>query len=337
MQMLLKNVRRLVLVSLMLLGAFPTRNATAQSPDEITFALGWLPSGVYAMYFVALDKGYYKDANLSVKIVRGFGSGDTVKRIAASQADVGSADFGALMAAKGQGKIPVKVIAIVEGESPSGILYRTETGIKVPADLKGKTIARSASGAGSAILQAFFDANKMPMDSVNFVVTDASGYLPLLLSKKVDAIAEQAVVLPKYSIPAAKEGITLKAMTFSEAGLSFYGATIITNDDTIAKRSDALRRFLSATFKGYQTTFANPREAAEILLKYHPESGSMESLLGELEIEQGLIMTDDVKKHGLGFINAEKLERSRALLTKALNLPTETKADELYSSDLLPK
>jgi NitT/TauT family transport system substrate-binding protein len=335
--MISKIIKALAALSLVtIMGASP-RIASAQTADEVTFALGWLPTGVYAMYFVALDKGFYKDVNLSVKIVRGFGSGDTVKRIAANQADVGSADSGALISAKGQSAIPVKIIAIVEGESPSGLLYVAESGITKPSDLKGRKIARSASGAGSALLQAFLDANKLAASDMNFVVTDATGYLPLLLSRKVDAITEQKVVLPKYALPAAKEGLTVKAMTFSEYGLSFYGAALIANDSTIKTRPDVLRRFLAASFRGYKAAFDNPEEAAKILLKYHPEAGTPESVRGEIEIEKGLILTEDARKNGLGSIEVNKLKASRDLLIKALKLPNEIKLDDLYTASLLPK
>src|SRR5262249_5815323 len=53
-----------------------------------TLILDFVPTGEYVPHYTALEKGFYRDEGLDVKIVRGQGSGDTVKRIAAGQGDV---------------------------------------------------------------------------------------------------------------------------------------------------------------------------------------------------------------------------------------------------------
>lgn len=324
------------LIALLFLATFGAQSAHAQRPDQITFALGWLPSGVYAPYVVALDKGYYAEANLAVTIVRGYGSGDTVKRVAAGRADIGSADTGALISAKSQNDIAVKIVAMIEGQSPSGILYLEQSGIKGPGDLVGKTVGRSAGGASTVLLPAFLEVNKIQPDQVKFVVTDATAFLPMLLSRKVDALVDQKVVLPKFSIPAAKEGLTVKAMTYAEHGLPTYGAAIIVNESLIKSRPEVIRKFLAASFKGFKATFANVDEAAEILRKYYPEN-EQDVAVAEIKLEQELVMTDDVKKHGLGYIDPATLTRTRDLLGAALKFPNQVKIEDLYTADFLPR
>jgi hypothetical protein len=75
-----------------------------------TFILDFLPYGEYTPYFTALDKGWYRDEGLDVKILRGAGSGDTIKRIAVGQGEVGSANFSALVGAKANEDIKVRAI-----------------------------------------------------------------------------------------------------------------------------------------------------------------------------------------------------------------------------------
>src|SRR5437763_13927655 len=67
--------------------------ATAKPLRPFTFILDFLPYGEYTPYFTALEKGWNKEEGLHGKILRGAGSGDTVKRIAAGQGGAGSADF----------------------------------------------------------------------------------------------------------------------------------------------------------------------------------------------------------------------------------------------------
>jgi len=54
-----------------------------EAADDVTFVTDFGFNGRHAYYYVALEKGYYKDAGINVKIVRGQGSSDAVKQVAA--------------------------------------------------------------------------------------------------------------------------------------------------------------------------------------------------------------------------------------------------------------
>ena len=133
---------------LLVIMAFVTAvpSAHAQMKD-ITLALDWMINGTHSPYYVAADKGYYKDAGFNVEIVRGYGSGDTVKKVAAKRATFGICDFATLVTSVIREKTPDKAVAAVYGKAMLGILYTKESGIKEPKDLEGKKLGRSASGA----------------------------------------------------------------------------------------------------------------------------------------------------------------------------------------------
>jgi len=61
----------------------------AHAADKVTFVTDFGYNGRHAYYFVALDKGYYAKHNLDVAIVRGQGSADAVKQVAAGTAQIG--------------------------------------------------------------------------------------------------------------------------------------------------------------------------------------------------------------------------------------------------------
>lgn len=159
--------------------------------DEVTLALDWIVNGTHAGYFVAQDKGYYTGNNLAVTIVRGYGSGDTIKRLASGRATFAVADMGALVAARGNEDVPVKAIATVYGKAALGLLYLKEAGITGPKDLEGRTLGRSAAGATVNMLPGFLKANNVERGKLKEVVIDATAFLPMLLARKVDAVTEQ--------------------------------------------------------------------------------------------------------------------------------------------------
>ena len=87
-------------------------------------------NGRHAYFFVAIEKGYYKDADLDVKVVRGQGSVDAIRQVGANNAVVGFADAGSLVLARGNDQIPVKLVSIVYARPPQAIFCREDFGLK---------------------------------------------------------------------------------------------------------------------------------------------------------------------------------------------------------------
>src|SRR5688572_20003645 len=85
--------------------------ASAQS--SMKMVLDWNFEGHHSPYALAADTGIFARNGLSVTVDRGFGSGDSVTKVAARTYDVGIADLGAVIAfnAKQGG---IKVISIYQ-------------------------------------------------------------------------------------------------------------------------------------------------------------------------------------------------------------------------------
>src|SRR5262249_22403210 len=88
-------VARAVVVSVAL-GA-SVLNAGYAAADNVTLVTDFGFNGRHAYYYYALEKGYYKDAGIDLTIVRGQGSVDAVKQVAAGTAQVGFADTSAVI------------------------------------------------------------------------------------------------------------------------------------------------------------------------------------------------------------------------------------------------
>src|ERR1700759_1736930 len=103
---MMKRLRQSLLTALclMLLSSFKV-----SAEDKVALSLDWVVNGTHAGYFVAREKGFYKDAGLDVTVSRGFGSGDTVKRVANGSATFGIADSGAIIAARANEDVPVRM------------------------------------------------------------------------------------------------------------------------------------------------------------------------------------------------------------------------------------
>lgn len=331
------NARPLVRVSLVIwaLVAIGLGPRAAAATDQVIFALDWIVNGTHAGYFVALDKGFYSGSNLAVTIVRGYGSGDTIKRLAAARANFAVADMGALIGARANEDVPVKAVAAVYGKASLGLLYLRESGIKGPRDLEGRTLGRSAAGATVLMLPGFLKVNGVDRQKMKEVVIDATSFLPMLLTRKVDAVSEQSIHLPRFQKAAEKQGLHVEAMRFADFGLVAYGNMVMTTDTAIKDHPDLVRRFTQATIKGLAYAFDKPDEAVAILQKYHREvepEFSREELLSTKE----LAWSDEAKAHGLGFIDRAKMTSTRDVVTSALSLKRVVPVEEVYTTQFLP-
>lgn len=311
--------------------------AQARAEDSVKLALNWLVSGKNAPYFVAKEKGFYKDVGLDVAISRGNGSGDTVKRIAVGESEFGLADTATVISAQTNDDSPVKMVGMMFSKSSIAILFSKEAGISKPEDLVGKKLGRSAAGASVNMYPAFLKANSIERSKINEVVVSPSTFLPLLLSKQVDAVLDQSSYLGRYRKGAVGSGVTINAFRFADYGLDLYGDGIIVQDSLIQKNPDLIRRFMAATLKGSKYSFEHPDEAIDILRKSNPE---IDHQVGKEELidTKELALTDEVAKHGLGYIDAEHMKRTQEIVIEGLNLKKAIPLEQIYTlSFLQPK
>src|SRR5579872_3369930 len=140
--------------------------ATVASPavaaDKVDVQLDWVVRGNHAMFFVARDKGYFKDNGIEIgEIRKGSGSPDTMRLVANGNAQFGFGDLPTMVVARGQ-NVPVVALAAVNQRSPLGfITLASEKTIKTPADIKGLNIGIHPAGSTYIFFKAFLAANGM--------------------------------------------------------------------------------------------------------------------------------------------------------------------------------
>ena len=308
----------------------------ARAADEVKFSLDWVLNGTHGGYFAALNEGYYKDAGLDVTISRGFGSGDTVKRVASGAATFGVADTGTVIASIANESVPVLGIAMIYQKATLGLIFLKSSGIAKPQDLIGRTIGRSASGASVIMYPGFLKANGIERDKIKEVVADGATFLPLLLSKKVDAVLDQSVQLGHYRKAAEAQGQTAEAMRYSDFGLTAYGNILLANPATLREKRDMVRRFVAATLKGVAFALTHPDQAIADIRKSNPEVDA-EGAKGELLDMRDVVITPEVEKDGLGVIDEKRMTETRDVVTSALSLKHKVSIEEIYTTAFLPK
>lgn len=312
-----------------LLGAF-----TAHAADDVKFALNWLISGRNAGYFVALEKGFYKENGINAEITRGRGSGDTLKRVAIGESLFGLVDTATVISGVANDQVPVKMIAMTYNNAATALLYTRESGIKKPSDLEGRTVARSAAGSTINMWPAFLKANDIERGKIKEVTVTASSYVPMLLSRQADAVLDQSSYWGRYQKAADAAGLHIDMFRFSDYGYRLYGDAIVATDATLKQKPDLVKRFLAATLRGNLYAFEHPDEAVTILAKYANEA---EPDIAKVELldTKMLALTDEVRQQGYGYIDGKTLAENIERIKEPLGLKRAVAADELYTNDFL--
>src|SRR5690348_13195222 len=119
-----QSLRFAVAINLMLMSGATAPAAAQQKVDQVVFALNWLPVGEAAGWYVALDKGMFLENNIAVSIVRGMGSSDTAKRVAAERATFGVADTGTVILLRINEGIKVRAVGMFFGRAPHAVFFR---------------------------------------------------------------------------------------------------------------------------------------------------------------------------------------------------------------------
>jgi NitT/TauT family transport system substrate-binding protein len=323
MQTLESRFRNFVAAGLAFTGAIAGAG-NARALDSVSLITDFGFNGRHAYFFVALEKGYYRDAGLDVKILRGQGSVDAIRQTGANNATFGFADAGSLVLARGNDQIPVKLASIVYAKPPQGIFCREDSGLKTPKDLEGVSVANPAGGATVDMFPLYAKAAGIDASKVKWIVASSESLPGLLAGNKVPCVGQFVVGEPLLRIQAAPA--KLIRFAFLDAGLTFYGNGIVATDQTLATKPDLVKRFVAATIRGEKDAFAHPDEAAAILHKYHPEV-ALEVGKGETEAVAELA---EVKGQPLGMIDPARIDETINVVKSVFKLKAPVTAADVY-------
>ena len=302
--------------------------------EKITLKLNWVPGGDHCFYFVAKELGYYAKNGLDVKIERGQGSGDTVKRVELGTVDVGLADTGTLAVARSKGA-KVKVIAMIYSSSPNGIKTWKGSGITSPKDLEGHSVGVPSGDAQRILWPALARANGINMKKVRLINIKPGAKAQVLAAKRVDAVFDWIV----GNIGYWKAGLDINKLViipWADYGINPYGNAIMASEKTIRTRPDMLKRFLDATMKAWQWSLKNPDEALKILSKDVPEVKASDGIVRFVDDVRQLLDLDMIRKTKLGWTDKKRMEQTVGYINRYFKVAEPITAEEMFTNNFLP-
>ena len=296
--------------------------APVQAQDKVRFQTDWIPSGEHAMYYGAWSKGIYAKHGIDITITRGYGSGDTVTKVAAGAADFGVADIAAVMTARARTNVPVKTIAVLYNESPHSLFVLKSSGITNFKGLEGKKIGITPGNSHrfyfpEVAKKAGTDPNKLIWTNM-----DGAAMAAQLIAKNIDAAPFYSIHYYYINKAAVKAGQEILPLPFVEVGFKIYAASLITTDKMIQDKPDLVKRFLAATKEAFEWAAANPEEACKLHVVRFPEV-ELDDCMGSVKAVMKFVFNDHSKEFGWGKESPDRLKFSWETIATANELKPE--------------
>lgn len=312
-------------------------HATAQSPAKIRFAADWAFQGPQAPFLLPHENGCYAKAGLDVTTDRGFGSGDTVSKVASGGYDVGFADINAMIEYNAR-QPDAKLIAffmVYDGAALS-IVTRKDSGITKPADLVGKTIAAPAGDASRRLFPVLAKANGFDPEQVKWVNVSPELRESMLVRKNADAISGAAFTayMGVRAAGLAKDQVVL--LRYPEFGASLYGTALVVKPAFAAANANALKSMVACVAQGISQSISQPDVAIDALVKRERLTDrSVEKERMQLSLDWS-INTPWVKQNGMSQIDPSRMDKALKDVAAALQIPVPP-ASEVYTDKYLPE
>jgi NitT/TauT family transport system substrate-binding protein len=308
--------------------------ASAQAADKVTLQLKWVTQAQFAGYYVAKDKGFYKDANLDVTIKAGGPDIAPEQVIAGGGADVIIDWMPAALAAREKG---VKLVNIAQPFKKSGLelTCRKETGIKQPADFKGKTLGVWFFGNEYPFL-AWMEKLKIPTSGgKNGITVIKQGFnVDPLLQKQADCISTMTYNEYWQVIDAGIPATQLVVFKYEDQGVATLEDGLYAMEDKLKDPAfvDKMARFVKASMKGWTYAHAHADEAVKIVLA-NDETGAQT----EHHQAQMLEEINKLTNGSNGALVPADAERTVATLLSGGSDPVITKKPEGAWTDAVTK
>lgn len=238
-----------------------SENKQSKKLQPFTFALDWTPNTNHTGIYVAMEKGWYRDEGIDLKILPYSDSVSSDILVATDKADAGVGFTESIVSDAGAGSNVVSLASII-AHNTSIIAVRKDSGVTSPKDLDGKIFGGFGAPYEKAVMGQVI---KNAGGQGNFkVVTVNTSPLQALKDKTIDF----AWVFKGWEgIQAEREGLQLTTFNLTDYGIPDYSTpNIISSPATINSKEDLLKRFMAATARGYEYARQYPDKAAKILI-----------------------------------------------------------------------
>jgi NitT/TauT family transport system substrate-binding protein len=248
----------------LLLACGPQPTPTEPPTEPVSLQLQWVTQAQFAGYYVALDKGWYREEGIDLTISPGGPDLVPADMVMAGTSDFGTSLLADLIVNVQNGGA---VVSIAQIQQTNGLLLLAfkSSGIEGPADFVGKRVGVWLGG-----WEAQFDAlmAREGLTTQDFDLVSQGFSMDPFLDGSLDVAS--AMIYNEYHV-VLESGVKaedLNIIDYADYGLDFPGDVLFTSRRLVEDNPDLCTRMLRASLRGWEYAVQHPEEAADIVLKY---------------------------------------------------------------------
>jgi NitT/TauT family transport system substrate-binding protein len=317
--------------------SMPAIRPAAAQTTPIRFALDWALQGNHAMWVLADEKGIFRDNGLSVKIDRGFGSGDTAVKVASGAYDLGFTDISTAVKlnADNPDKRLVSIYQVFD-RTAAALITLKGRGITNPKEAAGKKLGAPEGEGSRMIFPAFAKAAGIDTSKIAWTSMAANLRDTMLAQGQVDAVTGFLFTtyfnLVGVGIPEAN----IVAWPYAENGLDLYGSAIVARADWLEKNPQAAAAFVKSSVLGLRALLADvPGGMAAIKKREALFDEQLEARRFAMTRDRS-ILTPNVKQHGFGYLDMTRAETLIRVNAEAYGVANPPSAASMFTDRFLP-
>ena len=227
--------------------------------EKVSLQLMWFDQFQFAGYYMAKEKGYYKNAGLDVEIKKFKIGMDTTKEVVNKRANFAIGRTSLLIDIANGNKL--LLLSAIFQSSPLVLITKKSSNINTIEDFKGKRAMLTGTKKSAGI---FAMLSSHGIFQNNMKILKSKNKEQNLVNDKVDIIS---AYLSNQVHTLRQRGIELNVFNPKDFGFDFYSDFLFTSQDEFDNHPQRVINFRQASLKGWEYAFSHIEEAIDLILK----------------------------------------------------------------------
>jgi NitT/TauT family transport system substrate-binding protein len=311
------------------LGLAALGSGAAHALDKVNFRLDWVPGAEFAPFYLGKEKGFFSEQGIEIQILPGEGSTVSAKLVGNRSAEFGLAAADVVVIANSNG-LPLTSLGIMLQETPGGIIFPADSGIKSLTDLYGRKLGLQLKSSTEKQWRAVAKINNVDESKITEIPADRA-IAQLIANKTIDA---GVAFYFNDGLKLVAQGTPMSFISFADHGLSFYADALICSPDLVVEKPDLVKRFTRAFVKSWNYAQAHEQETLASFLKQNPSVDEKYSAL-KLPVVLKMSQSEDTKANGFGHSMQERWDSMQKSLVAMGMMKDPVDVSKIFTNEFL--